>query len=53
MAINENFRSILDGIGQELTNLGFSARKNENGEFITEADEKITARYTGEKGVSP
>lgn len=51
MAINENFRSILDGIGQELTNLGFSARKNENGEFITEADEKITARYTGEKGV--
>ncbi|MBR6568547.1 MAG: hypothetical protein IKK60_07835 [Clostridia bacterium] len=51
MAINENFRSILDGIGQELTNLGFSAYKNENGEFITEADEKITARYTGEKGV--
>lgn len=51
MAINENFRSILDGIGQELTNLGFSAWKNENGEFITEADEKITARYTGEKGV--
>ena len=51
MAINENFRSILDGIGQELTNLGFSAWKNENGDFITEADEKITARYTGEKGV--
>ena len=51
MAINENFRSILDGIGQELTNLGFSALKNENGEFISEADEKITARYTGEKGV--
>ncbi len=51
MAINENFRSILDGIGQELTNLGFSAYKNENGDFITEADEKITARYTGEKGV--
>ena len=51
MTINENFRSILDGIGQELTNLGFSAYKNENGEFITEADEKITARYTGEKGV--
>ena len=51
MAINENFRSILDGIGQELTNLGFSAYKNENGDFITEADERITARYTGEKGV--
>ncbi len=51
MAINENFRSVLDGIGQELTNLGFTAYKGENGEFITEADEKITARYTGEKGV--
>ena len=51
MAINENFRSILDGIGQELTNLGFTAYKNENGEFITETEGKITAGYTGEKGV--
>ena len=51
MAINENFRSILDGIGQELTDLGFSAYKNEKGEFITEEAEKLTARYTGEKGV--
>ncbi len=50
MAINENFRSILDGIGQELTNLGFSAYKNENGEFLAETEGKITARYTGEKG---
>ncbi len=50
MAINENFRSVLDGIGQELANLGFSAYKNEGGDFITEAEGKITARYTGEKG---
>ncbi len=51
MAINENFRSVLDGIGQELEKLGFSAFKNENGNFIAEDGEKVTARYTGEKGV--
>ena len=51
MAINENFRSVLDGIGQELTKLGFAAYKDENGEFITEAEGKTVAKYTGEKGV--
>lgn len=51
MAINENFRSVLDGIGQELEKLGFSAYKSESGDFITEQDGKTTARYTGEKGV--
>ncbi len=49
--INENFRGILDGIGEEISKLGFAAYKNENGEFITEADGAVTARYTGEKGV--
>lgn len=49
--INENFRSVLDGIGEELSKLGFNAYKDENGEFITETDGALTARYTGEKGV--
>ena len=49
--INENFRSVLDGIGEEISKLGFTAYKNEDGEFITEADGAVTARYTGEKGV--
>lgn len=51
MAIYENFRSVLDGIGQELETLGFAAYKGEDGSFIIEAEEKMTARYTGEKGV--
>ena len=50
MAINETFRSVLDGIGQELTKFGFSAYKGENGDFITEENAAVTARYTGEKG---
>lgn len=49
--INENFRSVLDGIGEEISKLGFNAYKSEDGEFITEADGAVTARYTGEKGV--
>lgn len=49
--INENFRSVLDGIGGELSKLGFNAYKDENGDFITETDGALTARYTGEKGV--
>ncbi len=50
MAISENFRTILDGIGQELTKLGFAAYKGEGSDFIIEEEGKITARYTGEKG---
>lgn len=49
--INENFRSVLDGIGEEISKLGFTAYKNEDGEFIAEEDGAVTARYTGEKGV--
>lgn len=49
--INENFRSVLDGIGEELSKLGFSAYKNENGDFIAEEANAVTARYIGEKGV--
>ncbi len=49
--INENFRSVLDGIGEEISKLGFNAYKGEDGEFIAENDGAVTARYTGEKGV--
>lgn len=49
--INENFRSVLDGIGEEISKLGFTAYKSEEGEFITEEEGALTARYTGEKGV--
>lgn len=49
--INENFRGVLDGIGEKLTSLGFTAYKNEQGDFITESEGVTAVRYTGEKGV--
>lgn len=48
--VNETFKSVLGSLSEELTKLGFEEHKNENGEFITEADEKISAVYSGEKG---
>ncbi len=48
--VNETFKSVLGGLSEELTKLGFEEHKNENGEFITEAEEKICAVYSGEKG---
>lgn len=49
--MNENFRSVLDGLGEEMSKLGFQAYKNEDGSFISEENGTATARYTSEKGV--
>lgn len=49
--VNENFRKILDNISAVTEKLGFSAYKDENGDFVTEKDGAVSARYTGEKGV--
>lgn len=49
--MNENFRNVLDGLGEEMSKLGFNAYKDENGDFIIEENGKLTAKYTGEKGV--
>ncbi len=48
---NENFRKILDNLSVTTEKLGFSAYKDENGEFLTDKDGVVSARYTGEKGV--
>ena len=48
---NENFRKILDSLSATTEKLGFAAYKDENGEFLTEKDGAVSARYTGEKGV--
>ena len=48
---NENFRKVLDNLSAVTEKLGFAAYKDENGEFITEKDGAVSARYTGEKGV--
>ena len=48
---NENFRKILDNLSATAEKLGFGAYKDENGDFITEKDGAVSARYTGEKGV--
>ena len=49
--VNENFRKVLDNLSAVTEKLGFAAYKDENGEFITEKDGVVSARYTGEKGV--
>ena len=49
--VNENFRKVLDNLSAVAENLGFAAYKDENGDFITEKDGALSARYTGEKGV--
>lgn len=49
--MNENFRNVLDGLGQEMSKLGFNAYKDENGDFISDENGVLTAKYTGEKGV--
>ncbi len=48
--MNENFRSVLDGLGEEMAKLGFTACKNEDGSFISEENGVLAARYSGEKG---
>ncbi|MDD6011422.1 MAG: hypothetical protein PUC33_01095 [Oscillospiraceae bacterium] len=48
---NESFRKVLDNLSGELEKLGFSAYKNEQGEFLSESEGKTWARYTGDKGV--
>lgn len=49
--VNENFRKILDSLSATAENLGFAAVKDENGDFLTEKDGAVSARYLGEKGV--
>ncbi len=49
--VNENFRKVLDNLSAVAENLGFAAYKDENGDFISEKDGTLSARYTGEKGV--
>ncbi len=49
--MNENFRSILDGLGEEMSKLGFAAHKNDDGSFVAEENGSTVARYSGEKGV--
>ena len=44
---NENFRKILDNLSVTTEKLGFSAYKDENGEFVTDKDGVVSARYTG------
>lgn len=48
--MNEIFKSILGSLEGELSKYGFEEYKNEDGSFITESEEKITAFYQGEKG---
>lgn len=49
--VNENFKKVIDALAETAQGLGFEAYKNEEGNYITEDDNGVWARFCGEKGV--
>ncbi len=49
--VSENFKKVLDTLGQTVEAFGFSQYRNGTGDFISEDDNGVWARFYGEKGV--